>query len=129
MPHGSRGRVALAQSKLMGKAFVTLRLTVPSDQATVDQHLTALQRHANRLVFGRKWWLTKPAATQPRHALGVGHLHVHNYMQAAWAQPLLSAMGRDQDRRPFKDYFARYARHPVRSPSRQTISTGSLEGS
>ena len=34
MPHGSRGRVALAQSKLMGKAFATLRLTVPSDQAT-----------------------------------------------------------------------------------------------
>ena len=128
MPHGSRGRVALAQGKLMGKAFATLRLTVPSAQATVDQHLTSLQRHADRLVFGRKWWLTKPAATQPRHALGVGHLHVHNYMQAACAQPLLSAMGRDQDRRPFKSTthsdFTRYAReaYPALGMGRELLT-------
>ena len=124
MPHGSRGRVALAQSKLMGKACATLRLTVPSDQTAVDQHLNDLQRHADRLVFGKRWWLTQHAATQPRHALGVGHLHVRNYMQAAWAQPLLSAMGRDQDRRPFKHYYARYAReaYPALGMGRELLT-------
>ena len=110
MPHGSRGRVALAQGKLMGKAFATLRLTAPSSQATVEASLAALQKHANGLVFGRRWWLTGSSAMQPRHAFGVGHLHVAKYMQAAWAQPLLDAMGRTQEDRPYKHYFAHYAR-------------------
>ena len=88
----------------------------PADIAKKYQHLNDLHRHADRLVFGKRWWLTQHAATQPRHALGVGHLHVRNYMQAAWAQPLLSAMGRDQDRRPFKHYYARYAREAYFTP-------------
>ena len=61
-------------------------------------------------MFGKRWWLTERAATQPRSALGVGHLHVANYMQAAWAQPLLDAMGRTTEDRPYKHYFAHYAR-------------------
>ena len=111
MPRGSRGRVALAQGKLMGKAYATMRLTAPASQQAVDSCLQDLQRHADNLVFGR-WWLTADAAAQPRHAFGVGHLHVHKYMQAAWVQPLLSTMGRDLERRPFKHYYARYM--PVR---------------
>ena len=107
MPHGSRGRLALAQGKLMGKALATLRLTAPTDQDTVDTHLRSLQKHADGLVFGRRRWLTGESAAQPRHALGVGHLHVQKYMQATWAQPLLASMGRDQERRPYKHYFAR----------------------
>jgi len=64
----------------------------------------ALQKHANGLVFGRRWWLTGGSAIQPRHAFGVGHLHVAKYMQAAWAQPLLDAMGRTQEDRPYKHF-------------------------
>ena len=94
MPHGSRGRVALANGKLIGQVSATLRLTAPASQREVDASLRDLQKHADRLVFGR-WWLTAEAATQPRHAFGVGHLHVQKYMQAVWVQPLLSAMGRD----------------------------------
>ena len=71
MPHGSRGRVALAN----GKKTSTLRLTAPASQKEVDSCLQDLQKHADRLVFGR-WWLTADAAAQPRHAFGVGHLHV-----------------------------------------------------
>jgi len=52
IPHGSQGRVNLAQSKLMGKAFATLRLTAPTSQRRVDAALGTLQKHANRLVFG-----------------------------------------------------------------------------
>ena len=89
------------------KALATLRLTAPTDQDTVDTHLRSLQKHADGLVFGRRRWLTGESAAQPRHALGVGHLHVQKYMQATWAQPLLASMGRDQERRPYKHYFAR----------------------
>ena len=111
IPHGSQGRVNLAQHKLMSKIFAALRLTAPADQGKVGATLKALQKHANGLVFGKRWWLTERAATQPRSALGVGHLHVTNYMQAAWAQPLLDAMGRTTEDRPYKHYFAHYARH------------------
>ena len=110
MPHTAaeaETRVALANGKLMGKASATLRLTAPASQKEVDSCLQDLQKHADRLVFGR-WWLTADAAAQPRHAFGVGHLHVQKYMQAVWVQPLLSAMGRDLERRPFKHYYARY---------------------
>ena len=85
----------------MGRAFATLRLTAPNSQATVEASLVALQKHANGLVFGRRWWLAGGSAMQPRHAFGVGHLHVAKYMQAAWAQPLLDAMGRTQEDRPY----------------------------
>ena len=54
MPRGSKGRQALAQGKLLGRAYAPLRLTVPNSAATVDKQLGALQKHANRLVFGRK---------------------------------------------------------------------------
>ena len=92
MPYGSKGRVALTNGKVMGsKAYASLRNTAPADQATVDSCLQDLQGYADRLVFGR-WWLTADAAAQPRHAFGVGHLHVQKYMQAAWVQPLLSTM-------------------------------------
>ena len=123
MPHGSRGRVALAHGKVMGKAFATLRLTAPASQKAVDNYLHDLQRHVDRLAFGR-WWLTADAAAQPRHAFGVGHLHVQKYMQAAWVQPLLSAMGRDLERRPFKHYYARYAReaYPALGMGRELLS-------
>ena len=123
MPHGSRGRVALANGKLMGKAYATMRLTAPASQQAVDSCLQDLQRHADRLVFGR-WWLTADAAAQPRHAFGVGHLHVRKYMQAAWVQPLLSTMGRDLDRRPFKHYYARYAReaYPALALGREMVT-------
>ena len=123
MPHGSRARVGLAQSKIMGKAFATLRLTAPNSQDAIDTCLGDLQKHADRLVFGR-WWLTAEAAAQPRSALGVGHLHVAKYMQAAWVQPLLSSMGRDQHRRPFKHYYARYAReaYPALGMGRELLS-------
>ena len=45
-------------------------------------------------------------------------------MQAAWVQPLLSAMGRDLERRPFKHYFARYAReaYPALGMGRELLS-------
>ena len=36
MPHGSKGRVALANGKLMGKAYATMRLTAPASQQAVD---------------------------------------------------------------------------------------------
>jgi len=123
IPHGSQGRVNLAQSKLMGKAFATLRLTAPTNQRGVDAALSTLQKHANRLVFGRRW-LTEEAATQPRSALGVGHLHVTKYMQAAWAQPLLDAMGRTTEDRPYKHYFAYYARqaYPGLDMGREMLS-------
>ena len=65
----------------MGRAYATMRLTAPASKQAVDSCLHDLQRHANRLVFGR-WWLTADAAAQPRHAFGVGHLHVQKYMQA-----------------------------------------------
>ena len=64
----------------MGKAFATLRLTAPTSQRKVDATLGTLQKHANRLVFGRRW-LTEQAATQPRSALGVGHLQVAKYAE------------------------------------------------
>ena len=123
IPHGSQGRVNLAQSKLMGEAFATLRLTAPTDQRQVATTLRTLQKHANRLVFGRRW-LTEEAATQPRSALGVGHLHVTKYMQAAWAQPLLDAMGRTTEDRPYKHYFAYYARqaYPGLDMGREMLS-------
>ena len=44
MPHGSKGRVALANGKLMGKASATLRLTAPASQQEVDSCLRDLQR-------------------------------------------------------------------------------------
>jgi hypothetical protein len=123
IPHGSQGRVNLAQSKLMGRAFATLRLTAPTSQRGLDVALRTLQKHANRLVFGRRW-LTENAATQPRSALGVGHLHVAKYMQAAWAQPLLDAMGRTTEDRPYKHYFAYYARraYPSLGMGREMLS-------
>lgn len=94
-----------------------------NSQQAVDASLQDLQRHADNLVFGR-WWLTADAAAQPRHAFGVGHLHVRKYMQAAWVQPLLSTMGRDLDRRPFKHYYARYAReaYPALGMGRELLS-------
>ena len=123
MPHGSKGRVALTNGKVMGKAYAPLRNTAPADQAAVDSCLRDLQGYADRLVFGR-WWLTADAAAQPRHALGVGHLHVQKYMQAAWVQPLLSTMGRDLERRPFKHYYAKYAReaYPALGMGRELLS-------
>ena len=86
--------------------------------------LRALQKHANGLVFGKRWWLTEKAATQPRSALGIGHLHVTNYMQTAWAQPLLDAMGRTTEDRPYKHYFAHYARqaYPDLGMGRELLS-------
>ena len=39
MPHGSKGRVALANGRVMGKAYAPLRLTAPADQAAVDNCL------------------------------------------------------------------------------------------
>ena len=45
MPHGSKGRVALANGKLMGKAYATMRLTAPANQQAVDSCLHDLQRH------------------------------------------------------------------------------------
>lgn len=74
-------------------------------------------------MFGRRW-LTEEAATQPRSALGVGHLHVTKYMQAAWAQPLLDAMGRTTEDRPYKHYFAYYARqaYPGLDMGREMLS-------
>ena len=123
MPHGSKGRAALANGKVMGKAYAPLRNTAPADQAVVDSCLRDLQGYADRLVFGR-WWLTADAAAQPRHAFGVGHLHVQKYMQAAWVQPLLSTMGRDLGRRPFKHYYAKYAReaYPALGMGRELLS-------
>jgi len=123
MPHGSKGRVALANGKIMGKAYAPLRLTAPADQKVVDSYLSDLQGHADRLVF-KRWWLTADAAAQPRHAFGVGHLHVKKYMLAAWVQPLLSTMGRDLERRPFKHYYARYAReaYPALGMGRELLS-------
>ena len=44
MPHGSRGRVALANGKLMGKAYAAMRLTAPASQQAVDSCLQDLQR-------------------------------------------------------------------------------------
>jgi len=124
IPHGSQGRVNLAQHKLMSKVFATLRLTAPADQGRVGATLRALQKHANGLVFGKRWWLTEKAATQPRSALGIGHLHVTNYMQTAWAQPLLDAMGRTTEDRPYKHYFAHYARqaYPGLGMGREMLS-------
>ena len=74
-------------------------------------------------MFGRRW-LTEEAATQPRSALGIGHLHVAKYMQAAWAQPLLDAMGRTTEDRPYKHYFAYYARqaYPDLGMGREMLS-------
>ena len=124
IPHGSQGRVNLAQHKLMGKAFAALRLTAPTNQKKVETTLRAIQKHASGLVFGKWRWLTERAATQPRSALGVGHLHVANYMQAAWAQPLLDAMGRTTEDRPYKHYFAHYARqaYPDLGMGREMLS-------
>ena len=123
IPHGSRGRVNLAQH-MMSKAFATLRLTAPTDQRRVQATLGEIQKHANGLVFGKRWWLTEKAATQPRSALGVGHLHAAAYMQAAWAQPLLDAMGRTTEDRPYKHYFAHYARqaYPGLGMGRELLS-------
>ena len=114
----------LAQHKLMSKAFAALRLTAPTNQRKVEATLRAIQKHASGLVFGKRWWLTERAATQPRSALGVGHLHVANYMQAAWAQPLLDAMGRTTEDRPYKHYFAHYARqaYPDLGMGREMLS-------
>ena len=39
MPHGSRGRLTVAQGKVMGKALAPLKLTAPHDDATVDRLL------------------------------------------------------------------------------------------
>ena len=74
-------------------------------------------------MFGR-WWLTADAAAQPRHAFGVGRLHVQKHMQAAWVQTLLSTMGRDLERRPFKHYYAKYAReaYPALGMGRELLS-------
>ena len=50
--------IALAQGKLMGKAFATPSArahTAPTNQTAVDDCLAALQKHANGLVFGRSW--------------------------------------------------------------------------
>ena len=69
IPLGSRGRVSLAQH-MISRAFATLRLTAPTDKRAVDATLGAIQKHANGLVFGRRWWLTEKAAPQPRSALG-----------------------------------------------------------
>ena len=45
-------------------------------------------------------------------------------MQAAWAQPLLDAMGRTTEDRPYKHYFAHYARraYPDLSMGRELLS-------
>ena len=45
-------------------------------------------------------------------------------MQATSAQPLLSAIGRDQDRRTFKHYFACYAReeYPALGMSKELLT-------
>ena len=45
-------------------------------------------------------------------------------MQATWVQPLLSAMGRDLERRPFKHYYAKYAReaYPALGMGRELLS-------
>ena len=87
IPHGSQGRVNLAWHRLMSKAFAALRLTAPTDQQKVEATLGAIQKHANGLVFGKRWWLTEKAATQPRSALGVGHLHVTNYIEVGTWPP------------------------------------------
>ena len=124
MPHGSRGRLTVAQGKVMGKALAPLRLTAPHDEATVDRLLGEIQKHANRLVFGSRNWLKREAAQQPRECMGVGHLHVKRYMRAAWLKPLLSAMGQDAEQRPYKNYFAHYARkaYPALDMGRELLT-------
>ena len=88
----------------LGRAFATLRLTAPMPQQPSHGRSKPGGPAANGLVFGRRWWLTGGSAIQPRHAFGVGHLHVAKHMQAAWAQPLLDAMGRTQEDRPYKHF-------------------------
>ena len=128
MPYGSRGRQVLAQGKIMGKVNAALRLTVPHSDRAVDKGLAAIQSHADRTVFGRRHWLTLAAAKQPRDSMGVGHLDVKAAVQAGWLKPLLAAAGQTQDQRPFKSYYAAYAReaYPALGMGREllTLSLG-----
>ena len=54
----------------------------------------------------------------------VGHLDVKSHFRAAWLQPLVAAMGRDTEQRPFKSYYARYAReaYPAMGMGRELLT-------
>ena len=124
MPYGSRGRQVLAQGKIMGKFNAALRLTVPHSDRAVEDGLAAIQKHADRTVFGKRHWLTLAAAKQPRDCMGVGHLDVKAATQAGWLKPLLAAAGQTQDQRPFKSYYCAYAReaYPALGMGRELLT-------
>ena len=124
MPYGSRGRQVLAQGKIMGKVNAALRLTVPHSDRAVEDGLAAIQKHADRTVFGKRHWLTLAAAKQPRDCMGVGHLDVKAATQAGWLKPLLAAAGQTQDQRPFKSYYCAYAReaYPALGMGRELLT-------
>ena len=42
LPTGSRGRLAQATGRVLGKALATLKFTVPQSQATIDEQLHRL---------------------------------------------------------------------------------------
>ena len=99
---------------------VRFQIHVPVDCGT-DR---ACRCASTRLVFGSRNWLKREAAQQPRECMGVGHLHVKRYMRAAWLKPLLSAMGQDTGQRPYKNYFAHYARkaYPALDMGRELLT-------
>ena len=110
MPYGSKGRTAQAGGQVVGKARATLLYTVPHDQEVVTKELEKLQKAVNKLVMGPRRGVTAEEAVQPRKDMGIGMVSVEDQMAAAWAKPLLAAMGAKTDRRPYENYYAQIAR-------------------
>ena len=80
LPTGSRGRLAQASGKLMGKALAVLKFTVPHDLRYVDRQLERLQRAVDGLVLGRRREMRAEEARQPRAGFGIGMLSVREHM-------------------------------------------------
>ena len=109
LPIASRGRLAQATGRIMGKALATLKFTAPHSQGTIDKELARLQKAASGLVLGRTRPLTAAEAQQPRTAFGIGLLDAKAHMQATWASPLVETL-RGGSHRPYKHYYAQAAR-------------------
>ena len=124
LPVGSKGREALARGKLMGAAQAALQFQVPHDDRAVLDCLQACQRSADSLVLGARRPLRAAAAKQPKECMGLGHLNVRAHMCAVWAKPLLATAGSDLEHRPFKHFYAQYARraYPALDMGRELLT-------
>ena len=88
LPTASRGRLAQAAGKILGKANATLKFVVPHSQSKVNAGLADIQNEANTLVLGKEKPIKALEARQPRKDFGIGLLDVEAHAQAAWLQPL-----------------------------------------